>query len=42
VEVCGGDVTSTQRQMIESIIERNLANANETTQKIVKGELNLY
>lgn len=42
VEVCGGGATSTQRQMIEAIIERNLARANETTQKIVKGELNLF
>lgn len=42
VEVCGGGVTSVQRQMVEAIIERNLANANETTQKIVKGELNLF
>jgi len=42
VEVCGGDATPVQRQMIEEIIERNLANANETTQKIVKGELNLF
>jgi S-adenosylmethionine synthetase len=42
VEVCGGDATSAQRQMIEAIVERNLANANETTQKIVRGELNLF
>ena len=42
VEVCGGEATSAQRQMIEVIVERNLANANETTQKIVKGELNLF
>jgi S-adenosylmethionine synthetase len=42
VEVCGEDITPVQRQMIEAIIERNLANANETTQKIVKGELNLF
>jgi len=42
VEICGGDATSVQRQMIEAIIERNLANANETTQKIVNGELNLF
>lgn len=42
VEVCGGDITSAQRQIIEAIIERNLANANETTQRIAKGELNLF
>ena len=42
VEVCGGEATSSQRQMIEEIIEQNLANANETTQKIVRGEINLY
>jgi S-adenosylmethionine synthetase len=42
VEVCGGAATPVQRQMIEEIIERNLANANETTQKIVRGELDLF
>jgi len=42
VEVCGGNVTSVQRQMIEAIIESNLASANEVTKKIVNGELNLY
>lgn len=42
VQVCGGDATPVHRQMIEEIIERNLAKANETTQKIVKGELNLF
>lgn len=42
VEVCGKDATSEQRQMIEAIIERNLASANETTQKIVDGRLNLF
>lgn len=42
VEVCGEEATSSQRQMIEAIVERNLANTYETTQKIVKGELNLY
>jgi len=42
IEVCGGTANPSQRQMIEAIVEKNLANANETTQKIVKGELNLY
>lgn len=42
VEICGGDATLAQRQMIEEIIERNLASAKETTQKIVNGELNLF
>lgn len=42
VEVCGGNVTSTQHQIIEAIVEHNLANINETTQKIVRGELNLF
>jgi len=42
VEICGGNATPVQRQMIEEIIECNLANANETTQKIVRGELNLF
>lgn len=42
VEVCGGDATSMQHQMIEEIIERNLAKTNEVTQRIVRGELNLY
>lgn len=42
VEVCGGTADATQRQIIEAVIERNLANANETTRKIVAGELNLY
>jgi S-adenosylmethionine synthetase len=42
VEVCGRDATPTERQMFEEIIERNLANANETTRKIVYGEINLF
>lgn len=42
VEVFGGTIPPTQRQLIEGIVERCLANANETTQKIVKGEINLY
>ena len=42
VEVCGRDATLIERQMIEEVIERALANANETTRKIVKGELNLF
>lgn len=42
VEMCGREATSTERQMFEEIIERNLANANETTRKIVNGELNLF
>ena len=42
VEVYGGSISPTQRQFIEGIVERCLANANETTQKIVKGEINLY
>ena len=29
-------------EAMEEIIERALANANETTRKIVKGELNLF
>jgi len=42
VEVCGRNATPTERQMIEGIVERALSNANETTRKIVKGELNLF
>ncbi|MEK7538737.1 MAG: methionine adenosyltransferase [Patescibacteria group bacterium] len=42
VDVYGGSISPTQRQFIEGIVERCLANANETTQKIVKGEINLY
>lgn len=42
VEVYGGSISPTQRQFIEGIVERCLANANETTKKIVKGEINLY
>jgi S-adenosylmethionine synthetase len=42
VEVCGAELSSAQRQMIEAIVERNLANANEITHKIVQGELNLF
>lgn len=42
VEVCGRNATSTERQIIEEIIEHALANVNETTRKIVKGELNLF
>ena len=42
VEVYGEEISPTQRQFIEGIVERCLANANETTKKIVKGEINLY
>lgn len=42
VEVCGGSADPTERQVIEAIIEKTLANANETTRKIVAGEINLY
>lgn len=42
VEVCGKNVTLTERQIIEEIIESNLANTNEITQKIVRGELDLF
>jgi S-adenosylmethionine synthetase len=42
VEVCGRDATPAERQMFEEIVERNLANANETTRKIVYGEINLF
>lgn len=42
VEVCGREATLTEHQMIEEIVERALSNANETTKKIVKGELNLF
>lgn len=42
VDVCGREATPTERQMIEEIVERALSNANETTRKIVKGELNLF
>lgn len=42
IEVYGGSVSPTQRQFIEEIAERCLADANATTQKIVKGEINLY
>lgn len=42
VEVCGREATSTEHQLIEEIVERALFNANETTRKIVRGELNLF
>ena len=42
VEVCGREATSTEHQLIEEIVECALFNANETTRKIVKGELNLF
>lgn len=42
VEVYGEEISPTQRQLIEGIVERCLANANETTKKIVRGEINLY
>lgn len=42
VEICNSDVTPSQQQFVEEIVERNFAKANETTQKIVSGELNLY
>lgn len=42
VEICSAKVTPSQQQFVEEIVGRNFAKANETTQKIVKGELNLY
>ena len=42
VEICNANVTPSQQQFVEEIVERNFAKANETTQKIVNGELNLY
>lgn len=42
VEVCGREATSTEHQLIEEIVERALSNANDTTRKIVRGELNLF
>ncbi len=42
VEICADTITSAQRQLVEEIVERNLANANETTSKIVSGSLKLY
>jgi S-adenosylmethionine synthetase len=42
IEVCGVLPSPTQKQMIEVILEKNLANAGEVTRKIVSGELNLY
>lgn len=42
VDVCGREATPTERQMIEEIVERALSNANETTRKIIRGELNLF
>ncbi len=42
VEVCGRGATSTEYQIIEEIVERALFNTNETTKKIVKGELDLF
>lgn len=42
VEICGDEPSASQRQMIEEIVERNLANASQTTQKIVRGELDLF
>lgn len=42
VEVCSKNVTPVQIEMIGEIIERNLSNISEVTQKIVRGELNLF
>jgi len=42
VEVCGRKATSIEHQLIEEIVERALSNANETTKKIIRGELNLF
>lgn len=42
VEVCGREATPTECQIIEEIVERALFNANKTTRKIVRGELNLF
>lgn len=42
VEVCGATVSDDERQMIEAILERNLADTNNITHKLVHGEVNLY
>lgn len=42
VETCGVSPTDTQEKMIQAIIDKHLSNTNETTQKIVKGDLNLF
>lgn len=42
VEVCGGEATPTEHQMIEEVVEHTLSNANNITRKIVRGEFNLF
>jgi S-adenosylmethionine synthetase len=42
VEVAGTKLGGDQRQAIEAIVERQLANASRTTSMIVSGELKLY
>jgi len=42
VEVCGSMANTLQRQLIAEIIKDKLLHVNETTQRIVQGELNLY
>lgn len=42
IEVCGKKAEKHEQEMIKLIIDRNLANASETTLKIVNGEINLY
>ena len=42
VEVCGATVSTDERQMIEAILERHLADTGGITHKLVHGELNLY
>lgn len=42
IEACGREVKAADEDEIRTIIHRNLANASETTIKIVKGEINLF
>jgi S-adenosylmethionine synthetase len=42
VDVRDREATPTERQMIEKVVEHALYNANETTRKIIRGELNLF
>jgi S-adenosylmethionine synthetase len=42
IELYKKNITSVEYQMIEEVVERNLVNINKVTQKIIKGELNLF
>ncbi len=42
VEVCKNAITEAQKDIIETVVEKNLVNASVTTGKIVRGEIKMF